>query len=61
MFNPIVIDLSTFLLDISLNVIGQFWRPVVIRLNFLEKDINPNYKNGRAEWRKNNTLGTYPG
>ena len=28
-----------------------------IRLNFLAKDSNPNYKNGKSEWRKNNTLG----
>ena len=29
-----------------------------VRLNFLAKDSNPNYKNGKSEWRKNNTLGT---
>lgn len=26
------------------------------RVNYLFKDKNPNYKNGRFEWRKNNTL-----
>lgn len=43
----------------AFNPAVQFYKGqvfMIIRLNFLIRDSNPNYKNGRAEWRKNNTL-----
>lgn len=43
----------------AFNPAVQFYKGstfMIIRLNFLEKDVNPNYKNGKGEWRKNNTL-----
>lgn len=43
----------------AFNPAVQFYKGslfMILRLNFLARDSNPNYKNGKSEWRKNNTL-----